>query len=228
MGLAQPKPTNIQPSNFTFKPLPDSRKDTPSYSPLATQVNPRYNRSQSGDNPLMRKLTPNHSRSVSRDIGIKDPRANLEYHLGPANYTNETSQNYMSAQKSPKVPITPLKQVNSQQNVGAQLTLKEQPPMLQPHPLLGNNYLKSPSGAPLPKNNQMDYRISNHILASQESKGNISANNLSAEIFSNDQSRIKPGQVLKLRSDSPGIERSHIGNFQPSPVRADNPQYGVD
>ncbi len=207
--------------------MQETKIETPSYSPLATQVNVRYNRSQSGDNPLMRKLTPNHSRSVSRDIAIKDPRAILEYQLGPANYTNEVSQIYMTGQRTPQVTGALLKQVPSQQQIGAQVTFKEQAPVLQPHPLLGNNYVKSPSGGPIQKTNQTDYRISNHILASQESKINASTQNISAEILSNDQSRIKQTQVLKLRSDSPGIERSQIGNLQPSPARVDNLQYGV-
>lgn len=201
LGLAKPKalPMNISPSNFNFKTIPEVLNDGSPYNLDSPQKEFKFQRSQSGDNPLMRKLTPNHSRSVSRDINLKKDN-NMEYHLGGHTFSQAIMNNYMSAHQAHQ----PVLQQGNHHILGHQPSHKEQPVIVQPPLAPTNHFLQTPPTWQPAKPTPLDYRISNNYTHNQDSKINIST-----EILSNDQSRIKPG-VLKLRSDSPGNDRSQI------------------
>lgn len=98
-------------------------------------------------------------------------------------------------------------QQGSQHHIGPQLNYKEQPALTQIPQMPSNNFLQNPTGWQQQKHVPLDYRISNNYTHSQDSRINIST-----DIISNDQSRIRPGAVLKLRSDSPANDRSQISN----------------
>lgn len=168
------------------------------------QTRPHHlNRSHSGDNPLMRRLTPAHSRSVSRDIA--GPREHgLEYVLPPQTFSQAISSGYSSGQQ----PRTPPASHGRHGHHGSQHTVlvhnsyREQIAQQTPVAVPVNSYLQpAQSGIQQGRPIVMDYRISNNYTH-QDSRVNIST-----EMVSNDQSRIRPG-VLKLRSDS--NERSQI------------------
>lgn len=139
---------------------------------------------------------------------MKDQHSNLEYQLNEQSKFNQTQpvfmNNYNSAHQHHAQILTPPKQVSSQQNIAPHFTYKEQVPLSQPQPI--NLYSQNPLSWQASKTPQMDYRISKDVSYNQDSR-----NNISTEILSNDQSRIKPSAVLKLRSDSPANDRSQIG-----------------
>lgn len=199
-GIVKPKQVEIPqtriPNNFTFKQIPDTRYE---YSGISPPSGHRMQRSQSTENPLMRKLTPNNSRSVSRDITLKEPNLYQQNHLSqedmPASFIQEPF--YQSAQHN-QYPGSPPAQVHSQQHISSyNFNNQRQQPMspsnnlnlLQAHPVWQN------------KTNYLDYRISNNT--SHDLKTNIST-----EIYSNDQSRIKTSSALKLKTGSNEVDKS--------------------
>lgn len=189
----------LEPANIVYKQVAPYKFDY-SPHPSTNGLAASYLRQ---DNPLMRGLTPVHSRSVSRDLGIREPHRHIEVRHPSEEVQRLPAQNgvanYQSAQQFQDYNFrsvtrqdntgTPVRQIGyayqnfhqAAQNSTGQIT---------------DNKMNPTMTAPPGTTPHRDYRISKDDYSNHDSKQNIST-----DIISNDQSRIRPSP-LRLRSDS--------------------------
>lgn len=189
----------LEPSNIVFKQVTPYKFDYSQHT-NTNGLTPSYLRQE---NPLMRGLTPVHSRSVSRDLGIREPHRHIEVkhpseevhrlpaQNGIANYQSaQQFQDYnfrsMTRQDNMGTPVRKIGYTYQNFHQAAQNSTSQ----------ISDNRMNPTFTAPPGTTPHRDYRISKDDYSNHDSKQNIST-----DIISNDQSRIRPSP-LRLRSDS--------------------------
>lgn len=214
LGLAKPKPQPVDHNNFMFKQS----------APYLFDKFQTFNFRSGGpkENPLMRTLTPNHSRSVSRDVGPLHQ---------PSRHNELSSASQKIAINQQQVLLTSHQNLASQR-AGHNESLSKGGNPSDPHQAFDfnatttpgrtntNNQILQQATSNLPNFSRTAPQSFREYQFAKDSPSQIheSKVNISIDMISNDQSRIQKPALLQLRSGSRDNSKTDLHFRQDLPV----------